>query len=227
MSLSPYYEEDGITLYHADARDILPSLRGVNLVLTDPPFGIDGGRGGGNRKRAKGVYQGGWEDTPEYIREVCVPVIKDCVAIADRVILTPGIRNIQEYPKPDDVGCFWLPAATGFGGWGAHTYTPIFYYGPDPRAGINQTPNGRQVTERAPQNGHPCPKPLKAWMWLLGKGTAETDDIILDPFVGSGTTLIAAKRMNRRAIGIEIEERFCEIIAKSLRLETSPMALGL
>jgi len=62
-------------------------------------------------------------------------------------------------------------------------------------------------------NGHPCPKPLAWAKWLIAKSTAQT---VLDPFMGSGTTLRAAKDLGRKAIGIEIEERYCEIAAKRM-----------
>lgn len=219
----PYYERGGITLYHGDSRDVLPHIRYAELLLADPPYGIDGGRGGGNRQRGKGNYEAnGWEDTRYYIRGVVVPVIEECLAKVERAIVTPGIRNMWLYPEPDDIGCFWQPAAVGFGSWGQATMGPILYYGKDPRAGIGQSPNGRQLTEAPHNNGHPCPKPLNAWRWLLAKGSLE-GETVLDPFCGSGTTLRAAKDLGRNAIGIEIEERYCEIAAK--RLEQEVMAL--
>ena len=218
--MTPYYERDGITIYHGDCRDILPTLPPVDLVLTDPPYGIEGGRGVGNRARGKAAYgPEGWEDTPEYIMETCVGVIKWAISAAPRVIVTPGIRHLHLYPPADDIGCFWTPAAIGFGAWGMVTFNPILYYGRDPRAGVGAWPSGRQVTEPPGIDGHPCPKPLRAWKWLLAKGSVEESDLILDPFMGSGTTLRAAKDLGRRAIGIEIEEKYCEIAVKRLAQE--------
>ena len=92
-------------------------------------------------------------------------------------------------------------------------FTPILYYGRDWRAGKCARPTGRQVTERAEDNGHPCPKPLKAWTWLVDKVTPE-GDTVLDPFCGYGTTLIAALETGRKAVGVEIEERYCELAAR-------------
>jgi site-specific DNA-methyltransferase (adenine-specific) len=65
------------------------------------------------------------------------------------------------------------------------------------------------------KNGHPCPKPLKAWRRLLNN-ISQPEQTVLDPFMGSGTTLRTAKDLGRKAIGIEIEERYCEIAAKRL-----------
>ena len=218
--MKPYYERDGIVIFHGDCRDILPTLGPVDLVLTDPPYGIEGARGVGNRARGKAVYKPTqWEDTPEYVRYTCVPIIVWCIAATPRVIVTPGIRHLHLYPPAADIGCFWTPAAVGTGAWGLVTFHPILFYGRDPRAGIGAWPSGRQVTEHSNGIGHPCPKPLKAWTWLLAKGSTESSDLILDPFMGSGTTLRAAKDLGRRAIGIEIEEKYCEIAAKRLAQE--------
>ena len=216
IGVEPYFRDDAVVIYHADCRSILPKMPKVDLVLTDPPYGVEGGRGVGNRARGKALYAPEqWEDTPEYIAEVCVPTIEWAIQAVDRTVLTPGIRHLHLYPPAADIGCFWTPAAVGTGSWGLTTFHPILYYGRDPRAGIGAWPSGRQVTERPGVNGHPCPKPLKAWSWLLAKASTE-GETILDPFMGSGTTLRAAKDLGRLAIGIEIEEEYCEIAAKRM-----------
>jgi len=217
--MTPYYERNGITIYHGDCRDVLPQISQMDLVLTDPPYGIDGGKGGSRGRGKVNYIANEWEDSPEYIAKICVPIIEYAIANAGRCIVTPGLKHMHLYPVPADVGCFWTPASTGFGAWGHTTFNPIFYYGRDPRAGKGQTPNGRQMTEQAEVDGHPCPKPLIPWKWLLIKGTAELTDIIVDPFMGSGTTLRAAKDLGHCAIGIDIEERYCEIAAKRLAQE--------
>jgi site-specific DNA-methyltransferase (adenine-specific) len=71
----------------------------------------------------------------------------------------------------------------------------------------------------AETNGHPCPKPLRWMTWLVGLASRPGEKI-LDPFMGSGTTLRAAKDLARRAIGIELDERYCEIAAKRLAQES-------
>ena len=116
------------------------------------------------------------------------------------------------------MGAFYTPAAVGVGPWGFQTIHPILFYGRDYRAGLGALPTGRILTEAGADNGHPCAKPLLAWRWLLEK-VSEPNDLILDPFMGSGTTLRAAKDLGRRAIGIEIEEKYCEIAVKRLAQE--------
>lgn len=77
------------------------------------------------------------------------------------------------------------------------------------------------VTEKPIEINHPCPKPIKVWKKLLNSVSLR-EHIILDPFMGSGTTLVAAKELGRRAIGIEIEEKYCEIAVRRLAQEVLP-----
>ena len=216
--MTPYFEKDGCTIYHGDCRSILPTLDPVDLVLTDPPYGVNGGSGGDAKAFKKAAYVGDWADTPEYIESVCAEVVRDLLPTVRCAAVTPGVRCMDIYPKPADIGCFWTPAGSTHGPWGFQAFHPILYYGKDWRAGRGALPSGVAVTERAEKNGHPCPKPIKAWKWLADKVSKE-GDTILDPFMGSGTTLVAARDLGRKAIGIEIEEKYCEIAARRLAQE--------
>ena len=223
MSLpKPYYSESGITIYHGDCREILPNLDPVDLVLTDPPYGINGGRGSNSKQRSMGEYEGAFssdKDTPLYIQECVVPVIKDCLKLSAAVIITPGNKNFCLYPQPDSFGCIWNPQGTGGQRWGWTDSQPIFYYGTSPLQGIRLEPCSFHVKKNDDcDNGHPCPKPYTLWKKILLKGLQDRQ-AVLDPFMGSGTTLRAAKDLGRKAIGIEIEEKYCEIAAKRLRQE--------
>lgn len=208
--------EDGQTIICGDARSIVPLLS-FDIVLTDPPYGINGGRGG-DRSFGKAAYSSDqWEDTPEYIRDAIAPVVSDVVSRASRSAVTPGLRCWREYPKESGAGCFWLPAAVTHGPWGFTCFTPILFYGRDPRSGIGQLPSGITVTEASEKNGHPCPKPIVAWTWLLNKLGPEPHETVLDPFAGSGTTLVAAKKLGCRCIGIEINETYVQIACRRLQ----------
>lgn len=215
--MKPYYQDDYCTIYHGDCREILPQLPKVDLVLTDPPYGIEG-RDGMNHDNRKSSYSGTWKDTPEYVKSICVPVIVWCIENIKTVCVTPGTHCLCYYPQPDDVGCFFTPASPRLGKFGFQSCHPIFYYGWYKNGGRNNSISGKELTEISNQNGHPCPKPLKAWTWLLSRLISE-DGSILDPFMGSGTTLRAAKDLGRKAIGIEIQEKYCEIADRRLQQE--------
>lgn len=136
-----------------------------------------------------------------------------------RAAVFPGIRNMYRYPEPADIGAVYVPAGAGFGRWGFACFHPVLFYGKrPPRTGMLPASYMEKKPSVDNKCGHPCPKPLSWMQWLVGLATLEGDEI-LDPFMGSGTTLVAAKSMNRRAIGIEIEERYCEIAAKRLAQE--------
>jgi DNA modification methylase len=197
--------------------------KSIDAVICDPPYGIDGGRGGQLRDYKKADYNC-FDDTPEYIKTVCVPVINECLRIAKTVVLTPGSRCLTFYPPPDDMGCFYQPASSRMGRFGFQSCQPIFYYGYYKNRGKGGLPTGIILTEQSESNGHPCPKPIKAWTWLVERSTS-TADIILDPFLGSGTTAVAAIRTGRQFIGFEIDPHYCEIAERRIRDEQSKIPI--
>ncbi len=215
--MSPYYEHAGITIYHGDCREILPTLPKVDAVLTCPPWGISGGSGTINVARGKGAYSNAFTDDADNVRAAIIPVIRQLIDETPCVVVTPGFFYLAEYPQPKSFGCFYQPAASGMQAFGHGDAQPIYYYGKNGR-GNNLVPCSYVLTEIPEDNGHPCPKPEKAWTRLLANISRE-GQTILDPFMGSGTTLVAAKNLGRKAIGIEIEERYCAIAAKRLRQE--------
>jgi site-specific DNA-methyltransferase (adenine-specific) len=232
--MQPYYEQDGITIYHGDARDVLPILEAgsVDVVVTDPPYGVEliakravlGGHG--HRRTTVRPSHYTHDDTPDYLREVVIPAVELCRTLCKAVVVTPGVRNFWLYPPADDLGCFFSAAGTGMGRWGFTCMHPILYYGKDPYLSkcLGSRPNscGQTYPNDANKQDHPCAKPLAMMLWLVKRASLE-GMTILDPFMGSGTTLVAAKQLNRRAIGIEIEERYCEVAAKRLEQTVLPL----
>ena len=217
MSLpAPYYDDgEGIVIYNSDCRDILPHLPKVDLVLTDPPYGIDGGNGRINLARGKGNYSDAFEDTPDYIESVVIPAIKACIAMAYGVVVSTGICNMHLYPRCDSFGCLYQPAASGMQVFGNADASPIFYYGKNPTKKNLGKKLSYMLTESDRNTDHPCPKPIKLWTAMLNNFSLP-GQTILDPFMGSGTTLRAARDLGRKAIGIEIEEKYCEIAVRRL-----------
>jgi site-specific DNA-methyltransferase (adenine-specific) len=138
-------------------------------------------------------------------------------------MLTPGIANIWLYPPADWVLCWAKPGSprrSNLGGF--NEWEPVLMYGK--RRIYNDLKWLAAWNNTSSHTGdHPCPKPENLMRWLVEQGSDPTDTI-LDPFAGSGTTLVAAKALGRKAIGIEIEERYCEIAVR--RLQQSVMAFA-
>lgn len=219
------WQSGDATLYCADCRDVLPMLGKVDAVITDPPYGVNLGRVNTGQAREKNQQPyGTFDDTPEYIKTVCVPVIEQCLTLFGRVLFTPGSRNAWSYPAPDDLGAWWNPAATSRGRWGFACYQPILYYGRDPRAGTGSLPSGVEMCAARSNREHPCAKPLEFMLWLVNKG-AVAHEIVLDPFMGSGTTGVACVRLGRKFIGIEIEPEYFEIAKRRIRKTQGELAL--
>jgi DNA modification methylase len=213
----PYYQRDGITIYHGDALEILP-LISFDAFVADPPYGIAKTNGGpSSRSGTKGNYESAFEDTQEYVSDVCASVIRMAIKQSrkGRGAVTCGRTNMWHYPPARDVGALVSPRAVGVSYWGRPTWQPVLFYGNAANAGEQLRPLHRLMMNAAPKNGHPCPKPIESWRWVVGKSSKE-GETVCDPFMGSGTTLVAAKLDGRGAIGIEIEERYCEIAAKRL-----------
>lgn len=220
--MNPYYEHAGITIYYGDCRNMFGLFPDGSLdcIVADPPYGLGELSGTIAKARNKNAYAGKhFIDDEDYIRNHVAPVIKEYTAIAKgRALVTPGVPNMFCYPSPRAVGGFYQPAAAGMSPWGFAGYNPVLFYGKDPRDGKGQSNVMTKLTDKASDDRHPCAKPMSAMLWMVNKGTLE-GELLLDPFMGVGTTLVAAKALGRRAIGIEIEESYCEIAAKRLAQE--------
>jgi site-specific DNA-methyltransferase (adenine-specific) len=208
--IKPYYSHNGIVILHGDCREILPGLPKVDAVITDPPYGVS--FEGKNTKHTRRIDEGYTVSDSD----IGVDVVRLALAFAARGLVFPGIRLMFKYPEPDDIGAVYCPSGAGIGRWGFTCFHPVLFYGKRPGAGCY--PAGIESFDTAEKNGHPCPKPLRWMKWAVGLASME-GETILDPFMGSGTTLVAAKNLGRKAIGIEIEERYCEIAAKRLSQE--------
>lgn len=206
--MKPYYEDEDTMIYHADFREIIPLLPIPNLILTDPPYGL------GKSNTEKNKYKSFADDPDEVVRLVswCLEFYSE-----KRLVMTPGQFLMFRYPEPSAIGSFFYPAGAGSCSWGFVGWQPIFYYGKDPylQTGRGRAINSKLSTERAEEFDHPCPKPIGQWQWLLER-TSLLGELIIDPFMGTGTTLRCAKDSGRKAIGIEIEESYCEIAAHRL-----------
>ena len=226
--MKPYYEHAGITIYHGDCREILPTLPKCDLLLTDPPYGVNLGDhlGAADSRRdhvlVKGRYAS-YEDTFENLLEIVVPAVEMALRVVTRGIVFCAGQHIGEFPKPNVIGGIYFPAAQGRNAWGFASLGTALFYGPGCRVELGSKATVFSSTAAAEKNGHPCPKPINAMKYFVNLGS-EDGDTVIDPFMGSGTTLVAAKNLGRKAIGIEIEERYCEIAAKRLAQEVMAFA---
>lgn len=222
--MKPYYEHGGITIYHGDCRDVLPGLPNVDLILTDPPYGIGAdeaaAEAGMGRIKAAGASKTGrgWR----YYGE----------SSWDRSRPEPGIFAVMRWKARDLIiwgGNYFadtLPISQGWLVWdkGQRDFSLADFE----LAWTSFDNAGRLIQysrAKAMQDGkeHPTQKSREVIQWCV---TAVADRYakspptsILDPFMGSGTTLVVAKDLGRSAIGIEAEERYCEIAARRLSQE--------
>ena len=212
--MKPYYEKDGITIYHGDCRGILPDLPKVDLVLTDPPYGI-GEAAGKNKSRG------------------CLAVSRDYGKLNwdDTTIEDQLMNNILQYPYVIVWGgnYYRVPPSSCWLVWDKDNGQTDF--ADCELAWTNLSRAVRKfkwrwqcmLQERGGDKKdfrqHPTQKPIALMRWCISLTDATT---ILDPFMGSGTTLLAAKKEGCEAIGIEIEERYCEIAANRLRQGVLP-----
>src|SRR6185369_6520237 len=117
--MTPYYSEDGIKIYHGDCREILPQVVPMSSVaITDPPYGV-------------GLTYASMDDSESYVRNLIKNVFPLLRSSCLRIALTPGVKHMYLWPKPDHVGSFYYPAATGCNPWGFSCWQPILYYGKD------------------------------------------------------------------------------------------------
>lgn len=199
--MKPYYSEGGITIYHGDCREILPEVWfGVDLLLTDPPYGI--------RAAKKGAHSSIRDNDKWPVAEWDDDRVADGISLA--VSLAPrsmvwGGNYYTDVLSPSSAWLAWVKpeAETGFSLADMELCWTNFQFA----ARIKRLP-------RRDGNDHPTQKPVALMSWCLG--FSPDARMVIDPFMGSGTTLVAAQRDGRRAIGIEIEERYCEIAAKRL-----------
>jgi site-specific DNA-methyltransferase (adenine-specific) len=226
-----YYEADGVTIYHGDCREIVPTLT-ADVLITDPPYGVAlkakraRNKGGGSHEvnRASTLYEDDPDRTGELIRESIPAAL---AAANGRGLIFSGTRMLFSYPLPVVIGAVYMPAGSGYTSWGFQNSQPILYYGSDPYLadGNGHRPNGflHHPDDSTSGIDHPCPKPLSWMTWAVNRAS-RPGETILDPFAGSGTTLVAAKQDQRKAIGVEKEERYCEIAAR--RLSQGVLDLG-
>lgn len=219
-----FYREAGITIYHGDCRDVLPFLRAesVDFTCTDAPYGVS--------------FRGRWDCKHD-------PITGD----GDLSWIEPVFREVWRLMKPDTLGVFfygWPHAETFLGAWKAVGFRPVSHLCfVKNRPGLGRYTRNRHETafllakgrpsppakaiadtidwQREENTFHPNQKPVAAIAHVLVAYMPE-GGLVLDPFMGSGTTLRAAKDLGLAATGIEVEEHYCERAAQRMKQGVLP-----
>ncbi len=234
--MTPYYEEDGITIYHGDSFDLLHDLSGIGAVVTDPPYSSGGAFRGDRAQQTTSKYVN--SDTAAYRPEFAGDNRDQRSFLAWSALWLNAARNACEPGAVLASFIDWrnLPALTDgvqAGGWVWRNLATWWKPGCRMQKGrfsasaeyVIYGTNGPVIDGAgSPQNVYSCAvdgerdhiaqKPAEVMRWVLQ--VVPPSALILDPFMGSGSTLRAAKDLGHKAIGIEVEERYCEIAAKRL-----------
>lgn len=249
--MKPYYEKDGITIYHGDCREILPTLEreSVDMIWTDPPYGHSNGDGDlaasrigvdGGRKAALDKIQNddhaAWEKLIPDFLGLAAQILKPdccCCCCCGGGGPSPSFARVALWMDTAPLSFFhavvWDKSARGNGlGWRYrrnYEFIMVAHLRGGKLAWADEGIAVPNIVRTAPEPNvlHPTTKPVS----LVGRFIewhTRSGDLVLDPFMGSGTTLDAAKLMGRRAIGIEIEEKYCEIAVRRLAQEVLPFS---
>ena len=232
--MKPYYEHGGVTIYHADCRDVLPSLA-VDHIITDPPYserthaGHDASARGhsgqgydGSVRQVLGYEPWSLETATELVSLMCRAARGWCVVMTDHVLARHLVVTMEATGRYAFAPLPWyVPGSrVRLSGDGPSSWTTwIVVSRTSKQSKWGTLPGGYTQTGKAFRMGG---KPEELMVALVCDYSRE-GDTVCDPFMGAGTTLVAAKRLGRKAIGIEIEERYCEIAAKRLAQEALPL----
>lgn len=244
--MTPYFSEDGITIYHADCREVLPEIEDAAVCVTSPPYNQGGKNLGYQPKSTVGQsLYGQYRDNlskseySKFISEVLALCIEKSVYVfwnmqflnSTRAAIGYILFNHHKCLKDvfiwkkqavAQISCDKAPRmATGF--------EPVFIFGQDnsrifrdanfPENGY--VPNIQEWFKSESFAEHHATFPLELPTYFI-KNFSRRGDLIIDPFSGTGTTILAARELGCRAIGIEIEERYCEIAARRLSQKVLP-----
>ncbi len=235
--MEPYYQDDFVTLYNADCRDVLPVLSDIDLVFTSPPYNLrgDGHKIGGHYfTNLNDGYNSYTDDLPseDYqqfqhdVLRACWASLSDTGAIYynHKPRVSGGEIKLPFNLIPDEIPIRQIITWDRGNG-----FNRVFqYYVPRYEWIIMLAKPNFRITTRdvwdiwkfpPARSKHPAPFPIELPATAINTTDAQT---ILDPFAGSGTTLRAAKDAGRKAIGIELDETYCEMIVERLAQEVLP-----
>lgn len=212
----PYYVRDGITIYHGDARTVLPNLASADVIITDPVW-------------PNAVPSLAGADDPYGL---FAEVARSFPRIARRLVVHLGCdsdpRFLQAVPPelPFFRACWLEYARPHYKGRVLYTNDVAYVFGDPPpsRPGARVLPGRMIQTDSTPHvPGHPCPRRYQHVRWLVSWFAR---GLVIDPFMGSGTTLVAAKHLGLPAIGIEVCEEYCRSAVERLQQSVLPLEVA-
>ena len=211
--MTPYYQDDSVTIYHGDSREILPSCK-WDVLISDPPYGISLKCDYKSRGRSKLASCKDYPDVrgdnvsfdPTWLMKYYERpmVLWGANYYADKLTNESGwlVWDKQRPEGIDQAACelAWTNVIKG-----VRIYRHLW--------------NGMMRGSERGESYHPTQKPVALMKWALSLKWMPSEGVVIDPYMGSGPVLRAAKDLGRRAIGIEIEEKYCEIAAKRMSQE--------
>lgn len=231
---TPYYEDEHVTLYCGDCRDVMPTLpkHSAGLLVTDPPYGMGYQSGARKQSGAFSVIEGdkGTVDVTGLIR-LALEVLPKKRHVY--VFQQPMRHNVDwsALPLASSASLIWDKGHVGQGnlllGWGpSHeeivfaVYVPAAYDRNDGKGNLAARLRRGTILHHSHVDGnvlrHPTEKPVPLLRELI-EMSSKPGDVVLDPFAGVGSTLVAAVLEGRRAIGIELDENYCRIAVERLQ----------
>ena len=222
--IAPYYQDDAVTLYHGDCREIMPELKGIDAIVSDPPYGIEFSYG--DRKKSaqidpkhcthknSPIFGDNKPFDPEHLLKFAGPKMS--------VVLCGGNHFAQRLPESGSFLCWYKACGQGSASifsdaefiWtnrrNARCVFHFFWMGAM-RAGEGSSSKSKRL--------HVSQKPVELMIWLIATCRIGLGKTVLDPYMGSGSTGVACVRTGRKFVGIEIDEGHCEVAAKRLQAE--------
>lgn len=204
--MKPYYQDEAVCIYHGDCRDVLPFLPKTDLLLTDPPYGLGERWSGGT-----------WGAAPKYAEARRWDA--DVIPLGDLLALVAHARHAIVWGG----NCYALPPSRCWLTWSKQNAVPTMAAVEFAWTNFDKPAREWRGPVGVHTSGHPTQKPEALMRWCLS--FAPDDCAVLDPFMGSGTTLVAAKRLGRKAIGIERERKYCDLAIERLRQSALPLEI--
>jgi len=207
----PYYQDELVTLYHGDSLEVLPAIVGITAIVSDPPYGINYRSTSSRSNSAKAsnwkpIIGDGKPFSPEHMLGYPRVVLFGGNHFADKLPASPG------WLIWDKLNGLTSKRPLGFN---EQADCELVWTNIDRPARLfsHRWMGMLKDSERDEARLHPTQKPVALMRWVITH-TTSADDLICDPYAGSGSTLVAAKDLGRKVVGIEMDEQYCEIIAK-------------